>query len=322
MIEKSFSDIWWLLIVFALVSYFIGSVNFSIIISRSKGRDIRNIGSGNPGMMNMSRNFGLKTGVAILLLDMVKGGLPTLVGYLAFKNFLLENTTFVLSDMTEYLCGFFAVLGHIFPFYLKFKGGKGIAATIGVFVVANPIYGIISGLCGLAFILITSMGSMGSLIAVTPPAIAAEIHFYVTYIYNDSEGFMPPSSNDMMIAILLSIFFVLGICCLTWVAHYANIERLITGDEHVTSWSQMIKNYKKKLKQKRAEKKEEAKANAGSGETANISASGSANLNEDGSETGIETSAIVSGEGKFADTGKSEDNGSGEKKDSGEDNDL
>lgn len=255
MIEKSFADIWWLLVIFAVGSYLIGSINFSIIISKSKGRDIRNIGSGNPGMMNMSRNFGLKTGIAILLLDMTKGGIPTLLGYLCFKNVLLDGTPFVLADMTKYMCGFFAVLGHIFPFYLKFKGGKGIAATIGVFVVANPLYGIASALCGLAFILITSMGSMGSLIAVTPPAIAAEVYFYTTYVYNESLGYRAPSSNDMMLAILLSTFFVLGICCLTWIAHYANIERLITGDEHVTSWSQMIKNYKKKLKQKRLDKK-------------------------------------------------------------------
>ncbi len=262
MIEKNFSEIWWILLILSVGSYLIGSINFSIIISKSKGRDIRNIGSGNPGMMNMSRNFGLKTGILILLLDMLKGGIPTLIGYLSFKGVVITDTDFVLADTVKYMCGFFAVLGHIFPVYLKFKGGKGIAATIGVFVVANPIVGLAAALLGLAFILITSMGSMGSLIAVTPPAIACEIYLYSVYIYNDAEGFMPPASNEMMIAILLSTFFIVGICCLTWIAHYANIERLIKGDEHMTSWSQMIKNYKKKRKQQRLEKKEKAKEQA------------------------------------------------------------
>ena len=107
-----FIDIWWILLIMVVGSYLIGSINFSIIVSRSKGRDIRNIGSGNPGMMNMSRNFGLKTGVLILFLDMLKGGVPTFVGWVVFRGALLDGTTFVISDMTKYMCGFFAVLGQ------------------------------------------------------------------------------------------------------------------------------------------------------------------------------------------------------------------
>ncbi len=248
----TFKSNWWILLILAIGSYLIGSINFSIIISKLKGRDIRGVGSGNPGMMNMSRNFGLKTGVLILVLDMLKGAIPTLVGWLVFKDVKLEGTDFILSDMTKYLCGFFAVLGHIFPFYLKFKGGKGISTTIGVFIVAYPLFGILSALAGLAFILITSIGSMGSLIAVTPPAIAAEVYFYTEYIYNESAL---PTTPDMIFALLISTIFVLGICTLTWVAHYRNIERLITGDEHLTSWSDMIKKYKKKRRAERLAKK-------------------------------------------------------------------
>ena len=251
---KSLAEIWWLLLILAVGSYLIGGINFSIIISRLKGRDIRNIGSGNPGMMNMSRNFGLKTGVLILVLDMMKGIVPTLVGWLVFKGILLKGTDFYLSDLSKYTCGFFAVLGHIFPIYLKFKGGKGISTTIGVFIVAEPIVGAISALSGLAFILITSMGSMGSLIAITPPAIAAEVGFYLGYLYNNEQGYIQPKSAEMIIALLLSTLFVLGICILAWVAHSRNIERLITGEEHQTSWSEMIRKYKQKKKNERKEK--------------------------------------------------------------------
>lgn len=246
-----FSDIWWILIIMAVCSYLVGSVNFSIIISRKKGRDIRGVGSGNPGMMNMSRNFGLKTGVAILALDILKGVIPTFIGWIAFRNKYFAGTDFPVSDLTKYLCGFFAVLGHIFPFYLKFKGGKGISTTIGVFGIACPVVGILSAFIGLAFILITSMGSMGSLIAVTPPAIAAEVHFY-HYLYRGAQGYVPPASGDMMTALLISVICVIGICVLTWVAHYSNIERLIAGDEHSTSWSAMIRKYKQKKRAERA----------------------------------------------------------------------
>lgn len=250
---------WWILLLMAIGSYLVGSVNFSIIISKSKGKDIRDMGSGNPGMMNMSRNFGLGTGIAILVLDMLKGIIPTFVGYIAFRGMKFAGTDFYVSDMTKYMCGFFAVLGHIFPFYLRFHGGKGISTTIGVFVVANPVYGITSALAGLAFILITSMGSMGSLIAVTPPAIAAEVQFYINYLYRNNH-YVPPQTQTMMVALLASIFFVLGICVLTWVAHYRNIERLIQGEEHMTTWSGMIKKIKARMKDERRRKKEEKKS--------------------------------------------------------------
>ena len=83
---NTFAEIWWILLILSVASYHVGGINFSIIISKMKGRDIRNIGSGNPGMMNMSRNFGLKTGVLILFLDMLKGVIPTLVGWLCFRG--------------------------------------------------------------------------------------------------------------------------------------------------------------------------------------------------------------------------------------------
>lgn len=252
----SFTDIWWILLLMAVFSYLVGSINFSIIISRLKGKDIRQMGSGNPGMMNMSRNYGLKTGVAILLLDMLKGIVPTLVGLLAFKGKILAGTDFILSDATGYMCGFFAVLGHIFPFYLKFKGGKGISTTIGVFVIVSPLVGIISALCGLAFILITNMGAMGSLIAVTPPAIYAEVYLYINYLYIKGIGYVQPSPA-LAGCIFATVIIVFGIFILTWVAHRRNIHRLIEGEEHQTTWSGMIRKYKQDIRQRRARNKQD-----------------------------------------------------------------
>jgi len=250
-----FSDVWWILLLMAIGSYLIGSVNFSIIISKMKGRDIRKLGSGNPGMMNMSRNFGMKIGVLIFFLDMLKGAIPTFVGWIVFKDVHLDNTAFILADLTKYLCGFFAVLGHIFPIYLKFKGGKGISTTIGAFLVAEPLVTFIAMVCCLIFIFATNMGAMGSLIAVTPPAIAAEVRFYLNYLYKDGSVYQPPEGMEMTVALLASIIFVLGICILTWVAHHSNIGRLIKGDEHETSWGAMLLKMRDKKRAERLAKK-------------------------------------------------------------------
>lgn len=123
----------WLLAGLVLASYFVGNINFALIISKLKKSDVRKLGSGNPGTLNMSRNFGLKIGLLTLFLDMLKGAIPTLVGYFAFYGvFVGEGTPqFYLPDLAKFACGFAAVLGHIYPVFLKFRGGKGIASTIG-----------------------------------------------------------------------------------------------------------------------------------------------------------------------------------------------
>jgi glycerol-3-phosphate acyltransferase PlsY len=107
--------LWWQFLLFAIASYLIGSINFSVIISKLKHQDIRKMGSGNPGTLNMSRTFGLKVGVMILLLDMVKGIIPTLVGLLVYNGYYFNNTTLPISLIAKVGCGFFAVLGHVFP---------------------------------------------------------------------------------------------------------------------------------------------------------------------------------------------------------------
>jgi glycerol-3-phosphate acyltransferase PlsY len=107
-------------------SYFIGNISFAIIISKKKNGDITKVGSGNPGTMNMLRTYGFKLGFLTLVLDTLKGAIPSLIGLLIFGKVGL------------YTAGLSAILGHIFPVVRKFKGGKGIACTLGVFLVADP----------------------------------------------------------------------------------------------------------------------------------------------------------------------------------------
>ena len=238
-------SLWWQFLLLIVGSYLIGNINFAIIISKLKHNDIRKVGSGNPGTLNMSRTFGLKIGLLTLLLDILKGVVPTLVGYLIYKGYYFNNTTLPISLIAKVMCGFFAVLGHVFPVFMKFKGGKGIATTIGVFAVCNIWVALISGAIAIIFIMLTEVGSMGSFIATTPGAIATSFSVYKYYILANTIG-----SAQIIVASLTNLFIV-GIIFLTWYAHRQNIKRLIAGEEHPTNWLQMLREAKIKNKVKR-----------------------------------------------------------------------
>ncbi len=237
------------LTVFALVSYFIGNLNWAIIISKFKKTDIRTMGSGNPGTLNMSRNFGLKLGLLTFFLDILKGAVPTLVAFFFFKNKSLSGTVFIASDFAIYLCGLSAILGHIYPVTLKFKGGKGIASTIGVFLVTESVHGlgwasvaIMAIVAAAVFIYFTEFGAMGSFIAITPPAISSLIRLYLSY----GTVFI---STVRVFHVLANVFTFL-ICFFTWFAHKKNIQRMLAGEEHPTSIKEMVVKMKaKKLAQ-------------------------------------------------------------------------
>ena len=108
--------LWWQFLLLAVGSYLMGNINFAIIISKLKKKDIRTLGSGNPGTLNMSRNFGLKIGVLTLVLDILKGVIPTLVGFLLYKDTYFVGTTLSIEQVAKVGCGFFAVLGHVMTY--------------------------------------------------------------------------------------------------------------------------------------------------------------------------------------------------------------
>lgn len=273
----NFASLWWSFALLIIGAYLLGSVNNAIIYSRILGKDIRKLGSGNPGTMNVSRTLGLKAAVLILVLDICKGVIPTLIASLAFSDEVFEFSTLPVREMAKYMAGFFVVLGHIFPCYYKFKGGKGIATTIGVFLVCDTFVAVIFAIVALLFILSTGIGSMGSFLATTPPAIFASLRIYTDYLEQE------PVMEYRIIYLVFVNAFILGIVALTWIAHRQNIKRLLSGDEHPTEWLQMIKDIKLKKKLKR--QREEADASNDSlGQTKNdafteTATTGSANSN-------------------------------------------
>ena len=243
--ELYFKDLWWSFALLAIASYMVGNVNFSIIISRFKNRDITKVGSGNPGTMNMSRAFGIKIGMLILFLDIVKGAIPTLASRLIFADMYFENSTLEVVIVAQYVAGFFTVVGHVFPILHNFKGGKGIAAAIGVFLIAEPVVTVAFGLIAILYILLTAIGSMGALISTAPPAVAALIDLYMLDFQNEA-GF----SYEAAIVVVAEIL-VAGIIALTWYALRKNIKRLISGEEHETGWLDMLHEMRlKKIRKK------------------------------------------------------------------------
>ena len=244
-----------ILVLFALGSYMFGNINWAIIISKSKNKDIRTMGSGNPGTLNMSRNLGLKFGLLTFFLDIMKGVVPTLTVFFVFQGKYFVGSHFAISDFAIYLCGFSVVMGHIYPVIFKFKGGKGIASTIGVFLVCESVYGIewaviiiMALVAALVFIYLTEFGAMGSFIAITPPVIASLIRLFNVYgAFRFSVD--PPTTTIYMLTNTL----VFAICFFTWFAHRRNIERMLSGDEHPTSIKEMVV----KMKAKKALKNQE-----------------------------------------------------------------
>jgi acyl phosphate:glycerol-3-phosphate acyltransferase len=198
-------DVPLMLLVMALVGYLLGSIPFGYLLVRvQSGRDVRFMGSGNIGATNVARTAGWSTGVATLALDTAKGFAATwLAAHLSNGN---------IRVMT--VAGLAAIFGHVFPIWLKFSGGKGVATAVGVFLeicwpavaVAIAVFAIV-----VIFWRYVSLGSISA-------AAALPLLVYVLY----APGHAPPaavSTGTLLAAILIII------------KHRGNIERLLTGTE-------------------------------------------------------------------------------------------
>ena len=234
---------WYWLILGAVVSYFMGCFNFAVLISKFKHDDIRQVGSGNPGAMNISRRYGLKFGLLNFLCDGLKGGIPVLCGFLIFKNYYFAGTQyFAVADFVRYLFAVFALIGHVFPVTMKFKGGKGISTTIGLlwFSITCEVWwyvflGLVLFILLFVYVGFTEWGSMGSLIGVAAFTIWQAVIFTVRY-------------QNMMtnVFVILTFMIMLLLNILTWGAHHKNLYHLMAGEEHHTSLKKMLKKKSKR----------------------------------------------------------------------------
>lgn len=235
--ELCLAESWYWFLLAAVVCYMIGCFNFAVLIAKIKHKDVHKIGSGNPGTMNMSREFGLKVGLINFLCDAFKGGVPALISYFIFRNYVFAGTNVVVSDFTRYWCGVFVIIGHIYPVTMKFRGGKGIASTLGLFWFCisceNPWYILVTFAClwlVVAYIAFTEWGSMGSLLGVTGFSIWQGVEFWLRYQVNLLNGY-----------VIALFMMLLALNFLTWFAHRKNLVRLFSGEEHRTSVKKLSK---------------------------------------------------------------------------------
>lgn len=149
------------LILVAIIAYLIGNISFSLLIGKLFfKKDVRNYGSGNAGTTNMIRAFGAKIGIITFIGDMLKGVLAAYIGK-------------VIAGVDGcYLAGIMVIVGHNWPVFMKFKGGKGVATTIGVMMYVLPLQTFICFIIGVSIAFFTRLVSLGSLIGVGISPIA------------------------------------------------------------------------------------------------------------------------------------------------------
>ena len=203
------------LVIVAIISYLLGSCNFGIIISKSlKKEDIRESGSGNAGTTNMMRTYGKILGILTIIGDIAKVFVAI---WLAFKIMSVEETKMIfdrISDNPQYVlksfAGLFAVAGHIFPCFFKFKGGKGVATSGGMVIMIDWRIALILFAIFVLTILITRYVSLGSIImAVLYPVFMGLFH------------------KDAGLVIISLVFTLIVVT-----AHRENIKKLINHTEN------------------------------------------------------------------------------------------
>lgn len=199
-----------------IAAYLLGSIPFSMIIAKAGGKDLRSIGSGNIGATNLARALGKKWGYFGFALDVLKGMLPTL---LAARCIVSSADTGQIALILA--VGFAAVLGHIFPIYLKFKGGKGVATSFGVALGFWPYYTIpacVAFVVWLIVVLLTKYISLASIVA----SIAFPVALVTTIA--SIENWQMANLWPLLLAAVLMPAVVI-------IRHRANIKRIIAGTE-------------------------------------------------------------------------------------------
>ena len=215
----------WKFVVLIIGSYLIGNIFFARIINKIRGVDTTKMGSGNPGTMNMVRTQGFYFGLLTLVLDMLKGVIPALVGFYLFGGPANQPDCYI----GLYVGGISALVGNIFPIFYKFKGGKGAAVVYGMFVVADPLLGLFVFIGGFIYLLIFDYAAVMSFAMITVFTVVEATQMGIR-----GEG------NIVISCLLFAIF------CLVWFAHRQNIFRLLVGKENKVNFRASFAKHKKK----------------------------------------------------------------------------
>ena len=204
-------------IIIAIIAYLIGSINFSVIISKKMaGFDVREKGSGNAGTTNMLRSVGKKAAALTLICDVLKGVVAILIAMFIGWAFKVENQSLLVQ-----IAGIAVVLGHTFPIFFGFKGGKGVATSLGILIMSNWQIGLICLVFGVLLIALTRMVSLGS--------CAAAVLFPVLTLFITDNYIVEQGSGYLIYSIILAVIVLFN--------HRSNIKRIMSGTENRISFN-------------------------------------------------------------------------------------
>ena len=193
----------------ALIGYLLGSISFAVIVSRIYAKDdVRNHGSHNAGMTNVLRVYGVGPAVFTLLGDFAKGIVAVLIGRMIFHAFGIDGFD------AGYIAGMGALLGHLFPVWFGFRGGKGVLTSIGIMLAVNPLAIGLILLVMLPFVFIVRIVSLASITG----AALLPLVTYMLLCYQDK-----PALVDTCLSAVFALIVI-------WM-HRSNIKRLINGTE-------------------------------------------------------------------------------------------
>ena len=207
-------------IIVAIIAYAIGSISFSVIISKKlAGFDLREKGSGNAGTTNMLRTVGKGAAAITLILDILKGvaAIWAAIGYGNLVSWLAKIS--IDNSILVQIAGIFVIIGHTFPIYFGFKGGKGVATALGILLTTNYQIGLICLVFAIILIILTQMVSVGSL--------AAAILYPVLTLFLSNENFIVPG-NYLIYSIIVALIVIFN--------HRSNVKRLLNGTENKISF--------------------------------------------------------------------------------------
>ncbi len=203
-------------IIIAIIAYCIGSINFSVILSKKlAGFDIRQKGSGNAGSTNMLRSAGKKAAILTLICDILKGVIAIGIAILIGNIFSVTDKALLVQ-----IAGIAVVVGHTYPIFFGFKGGKGVATSLGVIIIANWQIGLICLVFALVLMALTKMVSLGS--------CGAAVLFPVLVLFINQNYIISEGSGYFIFSILLAILVLFN--------HRSNIKRILNGTENKLSF--------------------------------------------------------------------------------------
>ena len=230
------------IIILCIVGYLLGSISFAVIFSKLfTGKDVREQGSGNAGMTNVMRTSGKLPGILTFLGDFLKGTFSVLIAMnffaplgeflfakgvsgLSLMSYLPSIEEIVNPRIVGYIVAIFCMLGHMFPVFFKFRGGKGVATIVGVAAAFNPLTALGCFVFFLIIVVCTKYVSLASILAVTLAIPMNAITYY--FLYRGGE-FIWLGGLEVLISTIL-VFIMSGMVV---ARHHENIGRLINGTE-------------------------------------------------------------------------------------------